>query len=87
MEFPIIDCQFALYLQHIAVSVGSKAAVEEAINAVSWMQQLAGHVRVSQSPIVKATVAGLQRQLAKPRTKKEPITVEMLRKMAEAMGT
>lgn len=86
-EFPIIDCQFALYLQHMALSVGSKAAIEEAVNAISWMQQVAGHPRVSQSPIVKATVAGLQRQLAKPKTKKEPVTVEMLQKMAETMGS
>lgn len=85
-EFPVLDYQFALYLQHIATTVGSKSAVEEAVNAVSWMQQLAGQEGVSQSPIIKATLAGLQRQLAKPKKKKEPITVELLQKMAESMG-
>ena len=38
---------------------------------------------MSKSPIVKAKLAGLQRQLAKPTTKKEPVTIEMLKRMAE----
>ena len=85
-EFPIIDWQFCLYLQHIADSVGSKSAVEEAVNAISWLQQLAGGKSLTISPVVKATVAGLQRQLAKPKARKEPITVEMLQEMAKSMG-
>lgn len=85
-EFPVLDYQFALYLQDIGETTGSKSAVEEAVNAMSWMQQLAGQIGVSQSPIVKAAVAGLQRQLAKPKLKKEPVTLEMLEKMAESAG-
>lgn len=85
-EFPIVDCQFALYLQHVS-SRGSKAAVEEAVNAISWLQQLAGQSCVSQSSIVKATLAGLKRQLANPKSRKEPVTVEMLERMAEAAGS
>ena len=84
-EFPIIDIQFALYLQHIAQG-GSKSAVEEAVNAISWLQQLAGEPCVSQSPIVKSVLAGLKHQLAVPKSKKEPVTVEMLERMVEEAG-
>ena len=83
----MIDYQFALYLQHLADTVASQSAVEEAVNAISWLQQLAGQKAVSQSQIIKATVAGLQRQLAKPKKKKEPITLEMLQEMAESMSS
>lgn len=86
VQFPVKDYQFALYLQHIADTVGSRSAVEEAVNAVSWLQQLAGLASVGESPLVKATLAGLQRQLAKPTVKKEPVTVEMLQRMAESAG-
>ena len=39
---------------------------------------------ISHSPIIKATLAGLKRELAKPKQKKEPVTVEMLIRMAGA---
>ena len=54
------DYQFALYLQRIADTVGSRSAVEEVVNAVSWLQQLVGLASVGESPLVKATLAGLQ---------------------------
>ena len=85
-EFPIVDYQFALYLQHVGLSTGSKSAVEEAVNAASWLQQVAGQPGISQSPLIKMTLAGLKRQLANPKTKKEPVTLDMLRKMADDMG-
>lgn len=40
--FPVIPLKFALYLQHITVHSQSKAAVEEAVNAVSWVNQAVG---------------------------------------------
>ena len=38
--------------------------------------------RVTHSPITQATVAGLRGSLARPTIKKEPITVEMLKRIA-----
>ena len=69
-EFPIVDFQFALYLQHIDQEMSSKSAVEEAINSASWLQKVAGLPCVSQSPLVKMTLAGLMYQLVKTITKK-----------------
>ena len=56
------------------------------MNAVSWLQQVAGQPCVSQSPLVRMTLAGLKRQLANPKCKKEPVTPDMLRRMADDMG-
>ena len=39
--FPVEVPQFALYLQHLGETTKSRAAVEEAVNAVSWAQRLA----------------------------------------------
>ena len=76
--FPISEVQFALYLQHLSKTTGSLSAVDEAVNAISWVNQVAGHGLISQSPLVAATLAGLKRGLAKPKTRKELVTVEML---------
>ena len=36
---------------------------------------------------MRATLAGLQRKLAKPRVRKEPVTVEMLSRIVGSLGT
>jgi len=66
---PAKEQHLALYLQYLGDTVGSKSAVEEAVNALAWAHSAAGLV----SPVttfVKATLEGLQRKLAKPVRKK-----------------
>ena len=70
--------EFVLYLQHLGEKTSSKAAVEEACNALSWVHSSAGLLPITKDPFVKATLEGLQRTLAKPVIKKEPITTEIL---------
>ena len=82
--FPAQDPQFAVYLQHLREATGSKATVEEAVNAVSWAHQLAGMAPISAATFVLSTMIGLQRQLAKPKHKKERNTVEMLSAMVKS---
>ena len=80
----------ALYLQHLAEQSKSKVAVEEACNALSWIHSCAGLTPPLADLFVKATLEGLQRSLAKPVVKKEPITVETLEAIvldAEGSGT
>ena len=84
--FPVQAVHLALYLQHLSESVQSKAAVEEAVHALSWLHEVAGLEAVGSVPIVQATVNGLRRVLAKPKTRKEPITVDMLKAMVESVG-
>ena len=75
-----------LYMQHLSESTESKAAVEEAVHALSWLHGLAGLQPLGGSPLVKATLEGLRRILAKPKVRKEPVTADMLKAMVEAAG-
>ena len=70
--------EFVLYPQHLGEETSSKAAVEEACNALSWVHSSAGLLPITIDPFVKATLEGLQWTLAKPVIKKEPNTTEML---------
>ena len=84
-EFPMQEVHFALYLQHVCETTG-KAAIEGAINAIGWLQKLSGLPPVASSPFVRATLEGLQRKLAKPKVRKEPITAGMLTTWVESLG-
>ena len=61
----------------------SKAAVEEAVNSLAWVHSLAGLTSPSHHPLVQATLEGLKRTLAKPVTKKTPMTAEILSKIVK----
>lgn len=41
---------------------------------------------MSEHPLVKATVAAMQRTLAKPIKRKEPVSVSMLQHLVKEMG-
>ena len=62
--------QFVLYLQHVNETSKSKAGVEEATNAMSWVHSCARLPSISANPFVKATTDELQQSLAKPTVKK-----------------
>ena len=85
MPYPINEAHFALYLQHLGETSKSKASVEEAVHAISWVQRSAGDQPVSHCGLVKSTLEGLQRILAKPK-KKEPVTPEMLQKLVASIA-
>lgn len=84
--FPVSEVHFALYLQHLGEKLKSWSAVQEAVNAISWVNQLSGISPIAQSPFVQATLAGLKRSLAKPKVKKEPVTVDMLAALVRSLG-
>ena len=56
------------------------------MHALSWLHGLAGLQPLGGSPLVKATLEGLRRILAKPKVQKEPVTADMLKAMVEAAG-
>ena len=84
--FPVRYMDFALYLQHLDDTSGSKSAVEEAVNSVGWVHQLAGYPAVSESPLVRIVLDGLQRKLAKPKVRKEPMTTDMMSTLVKSLG-
>ena len=79
--------EFVLYLQHIGETTSSKSAVEEACNTLAWIHTTAGLTPIIAHPFVRATLEGLQRTLAKPVVKKEPMTVEMLEAIVQDSDT
>ena len=76
--FPVEGTNLALYLQHLGDHLESKAAVEEAVNSLAWVHSLASLASPSNHPLVQVTLDGLKRALAKPVTKKTPVTAEIL---------
>ena len=82
--FPVQAVHLALYLQHLGDSVHSRATVEEAVYALTWVHQAAGLPSPSDDPFVQTVLAGLRRILALPAVKKRPFTAEMLRDMVQA---
>ena len=79
---PVKDFQFVLYLQHLADTSRSKAAVDKVCNALAWVHSAVGLTPPTASTFVCATKKELQRSLAKP-VVKSPVTVEMLAAMVE----
>ena len=73
-------------MQHLGETTQSKSIVEEAVNAVGWVHQISGLPSISASPFVRATLLGLQRNLAKPKVRKEPVTADMLSPLVGSLG-
>ena len=80
VPIPAKPHEFAL---HLANETASKAAVGEACHALAWVHSTAGLAPPPSHPFVKATLEGLQRSLAKPEVKKEPVTLVMLEAMVD----
>ena len=81
--FPAKVCHIVLYLEHLGETKGSKAAIEEAVNALAWAHSSSGLPSPTASPFVQIVLDGLRRAHAKPVKKKEPFTVEMLKAIAD----
>jgi len=76
---PSKDHHIDQYLQHLTDGLASKSAVEEACDSLAWVHSTAGLMSPTGSPFVKVTWEGLQKSLAKPVNKKEPLTVKSYR--------
>ena len=76
--FLAMEHHIALYLQYRGQEWESKAAVEEAVNTLGWVHSLAWLKSPTTSLFVLTTLEGLKRMLARPVTKKELVTPEML---------
>ena len=76
--FPVKESHLVLYMQSLAESSSSKSAVEEIYNAMSWIHAMANCDSPTDSQVVGTVMQGLQRNLAKPVTKKLPVATEML---------
>ena len=67
---PAKDYLMALYFQHLGDNLQSRAAVEEACNALAWVHATAGLSPPTLSPFLRVTLEGMQQILARPVVKK-----------------
>ena len=56
--FTVEAIHLALYLQHIGNSTGSRASVEEAVYALSWIHKAAGLPSPINDPFVQTVLGG-----------------------------
>ena len=63
--FPVKEAHLILYLQAVGEQTKSKAAVEEAYNALAWAHHLGNQQALTEATTVKLLLQGLQRQLAR----------------------
>ena len=81
-HLPANPFQVSVYLQCLILEASCPSPVLNAVYSIDWAQQLAGLPKVSVHPMVSAMVSASQRILGKAKSKKEPITPEMLRALA-----
>ena len=62
----------------------SPSPILNAVYSIDWGQQLAGLPKISEHPMVSSLVAASQRILGKPKSKKEPISPEMLKALVKS---
>ena len=68
---------FAIYLRHLMTEAKTASPLKSAVHSISWFHQLGGEPSPDH-PLVKSTLAGAQRFLARQTIKEEPITVSQL---------
>ena len=79
--FPASPFHFAFYLRHLMTEAKTASPLGSAIHSISWFHQLGGEPSPSDHPLVRSTLAGAQRFLARQTIKKEPVTVSQLEQL------
>lgn len=85
MDYLWVKCIWFYICNTCGDTMRNKSAVETAVNAITWVHELAGYSSISNIPIVTATLKSLQCSLAKPVSREEPITPDMLRAIVESL--
>ena len=81
--FPAKAADFRLYLASLADSSNSIQAVNMAVAAAAWKHHAACTPSPTDHPGVRLIVQGVRRKLAKPTTKKEPLSKDVLSKLVD----
>ena len=73
-----LPLHICLYLSFLAQTAKTSAPIVEAVNVLSWVNQIATVEDTTSHPLVIQVLAGIKRKLACPTVKIEPITPEIL---------
>lgn len=82
-HLPVNPFQFALYLHCRLNEVNCPPLLNE-LFSIDLTQNLAGLPKISDHPLVSSMISVTQRILGRPRDKKDPVTTEMLKALAES---
>ena len=85
--FPVQPLHLSLYLSYLIQKSASAAPVEHMVCATSWVHTIALQEDPTEHSLVKQVVAGAKRILAKPTSKKEPVTSSILRMLVDKFGS
>ena len=82
-HLPVNPFQFALYLRCRLNEVNCPQLLNE-LFTIDLTQNLAGFPKISDHPLVSSMISVAQRTFGRPRDKKDPVTPEMLKALAES---
>ena len=82
----LLPLHICLYLSFLAQTAKTSAPIVEAVNALSWVNQIATVEDTTSHPLVIQVLAGIKRKLACPTVKKEPIAPEILSTLVSRFG-
>ena len=85
-SLPPKPIHIALYLSFLVQRSNTSAPIQEAVSALSWVNQVATVEDTTSHPLVQQVLAGAKRKLAHKTIKKEPITPEILAKLVDKFG-
>ena len=83
VHLPVNPFHFAMYLQNLCNEASSPSPILNAVYSIDWVHGLSGYEKLSGHCLIQATMNACKRILSKPKSRKEPITPEMLLKLAE----
>lgn len=72
-----------VFLSHLVEKRVSVSVLDAYFYAINWKHHFSLHINPCNDSLVKMTLEGSKRILAAPKTKKEPVTVEMLKKIVD----
>ena len=76
----------ALYLQHLLETSEANTAVDDAVNALAWVNELGGLPSPTSHPTVRAMQESAHHIKGRPKVKKEPATPQLLQKMVSTLA-
>ena len=84
--FPAKPFHVALYLKDLLSSANSIAPISSAVYGIRWAHEVAGEPSPTDHSIVKSTVEGCKRLLAKPVKPKDPLPADVFMRLVQALG-
>lgn len=84
-DLPADPLHVALYLTHLSKTAATFSSINQAISAIAWAHGISGMDSPTGHIMVKETINGLKRKLAKPCVRKEPFEPNHIRSFFDVL--